>query len=48
MKDESIDTPDFARRLRAADREAFEEVVRRYLRQVHRTARGAGLDSRQA
>lgn len=48
MQDESIDTPDFALRLRSADRSAFEEVVRRYLQQVHRTARGAGLNRQQA
>ena len=38
-----VDTPDFAERIRKRDAQALEEVVRRYLPQILRAARGAGL-----
>ena len=41
-----LDDPSLARRVRAGDREAIEAVVRAYLGQVFRAARGAGLDPR--
>ena len=44
----SIDDPGFAARVRAGDREAIEAVVRAYLSQVFRAARGAGLDPQAA
>jgi len=40
--------PDFPARLRARDPVALETVVRTYLGQVHRIARGAGLGPQQA
>lgn len=40
--------PQFVSRLRAGEREALEAVVRAYLPQVHRAARGAGLRGGQA
>ena len=44
----SIDDPGLAARVRASDREAIEVVVRAYLGQVFRAARGAGLDAQAA
>ena len=38
-----VDDPGFAARIRERDAQAFEEVVRRYLPQILRAARGAGL-----
>ncbi len=38
-----VDDPGFAARIRERDAQALEEVVRRYLPQVLRAARGAGL-----
>lgn len=38
----------FAERLRAGDRDALEAVVRAYLPQVHRAARGAGFSAERA
>ena len=38
-----MDDPGFAARIRERDAQAFEEVVRRYLPQILRAARGAGL-----
>lgn len=43
-----VDDPNFALRIRERDTEALEEVVRRYLPQVLRAARGAGLDAQLA
>ena len=40
----SIDDPGFAERIRAGDRAAIEVVVKAYLSQILRAARGAGLD----
>ena len=40
----SIDDPQFAERIRAADPEALGAVVTSYLGQIHRAARSAGLD----
>jgi len=44
----SIDEPGFADRIRAGDRTAIEAVVKAYLAQILRAARGAGLDETQA
>ena len=44
----SIDDPRFAERIRAADPEALRAVVTAYLGQIHRAARGAGLDPERA
>ena len=38
-----VDDPDFAQRIRERDAQALEEVVHRYLPQILRAARGAGL-----
>ena len=38
-----VDDPDFAARIRVRDAQALEEVVRRYLPQILRAARGAGF-----
>ncbi len=38
-----VDDPDFAARIRERDAQALQEVVRRYLPQILRAARGAGL-----
>ncbi len=38
-----VDDPDFAARIRERDAQALEEVVRRYLPQILRAARGAGF-----
>ena len=38
-----VDDPDFGARIRERDTQALEEVVRRYLPQILRAARGAGL-----
>ena len=38
-----VDDPDFAARIRERDAQALEEVVRRYLPQILRTAGGAGF-----
>ncbi len=38
-----VDDPDFAARIRERDAQALEDVVRRYLPQILRAARGAGL-----
>ena len=43
-----VDDPDFAARIRERDAESLAEVVRLYLPQVLRTARGAGLDPQLA
>lgn len=43
-----IDDPAFVARIRAGDREAMARVVRAYLGQVVRAARGAGLDGPSA
>ncbi len=44
----SIDDPQFAKRIRAADPEALGAVVKAYLGQIHRAARSAGLDPERA
>ncbi len=44
----SIDDPQFANRIRAADPEALGAVVKAYLGQIHRAARSAGLDPERA
>ena len=44
----SIDDPGFAEWIRAGDRAAIEVVVKTYLPQILRAARGAGLDETQA
>jgi len=44
----SIDDPGFAERIRVGDRTAIEAVVKAYLSQILRAARGAGLDETQA
>lgn len=44
----SIDDPGFTTLIRAGDREAIHAVVKAYLGQVLRAARGAGLDAQQA
>ena len=44
----SIDDPQFANRIRAADPEALRAVVTSYLGQIHRAARSAGLDPERA
>jgi len=38
-----VDDPDFAARIRERDAQALEDVVRRYLPQILRAARGAGF-----
>ena len=38
-----MDDPSFAAQIRERDVQALEEVVRRYLPQILRAARGAGL-----
>ena len=38
-----VDDPDFAARIRSRNAQALEEVVRRYLPQILRAARGAGF-----
>lgn len=43
-----IDAPDLPARIRARDRAALEAVVRAYLDQIVRAARGAGLTGPQA
>ena len=43
-----VDDPDFTARIRERDAEALEEVVRLYLPQVLRAARGAGLGPQNA
>ena len=44
----TVDHPEFAARIRARDPEAIETVVHKYLRQILRTAQGAGLDLQHA
>ncbi len=44
----AADPPDLAARIRASDPEAIQEVVRAYLPQILRAARGAGLDGQLA
>ncbi len=44
----SIEDPGFAERIRAGNRDAIETVVKAYLAQILRAARGAGLDETQA
>ncbi len=44
----SLATPEFVERLRSGDAEAKREVVRAYLPQIVRTARGAGLRHEEA
>lgn len=44
----AVDPPDLAGRIRASDPEAIQEVVRAYLPQILRAARGAGFDAQQA
>lgn len=44
----SLNSSGFARRIRGRDPNAVQEVVRRYLPQVFRAARGAGLDEEAA
>ena len=44
----AVDHPEFAARIRARDPEAIETVVHKYLRQILRTAQGAGLDLQHA
>ena len=44
----SVDDPGLAERIRAGDRDAIEVVVKAYLAQILRAARGAGLDETQA
>ena len=44
----SIEDPQLAERIRAADPEALQAVVKAYLGQIHRAARGAGLDAERA
>jgi len=44
----SIEDPQFAERIRTADPEALRAVVKAYLGQIHRAARGAGLDPERA
>ena len=44
----SIDDPGFAERICTGDRAAIEAVVKTYLPQILRAARGAGLDETQA
>ena len=44
----SIDDPQLAERIRAADPEALRAVVTSYLGQIHRAARSAGLDPERA
>jgi RNA polymerase sigma-70 factor (ECF subfamily) len=44
----SIDDPQFAEKIRAADPEALRAVVTAYLGQIHRAARSAGLDPERA
>ena len=44
----SVDSPDFAARIRERDAQSLEEVVRLYLPQVLRAARGAGLGAQLA
>ena len=44
----NLDDPEFAAGIRAGDREAIRAVVRAYLSQILRAARGAGLDAEQA
>jgi RNA polymerase sigma-70 factor (ECF subfamily) len=43
-----VDGPDLAGRIRARDPDAMQEVVRAYLPQILRAARGAGLDDQLA
>ncbi|MDP3937444.1 MAG: sigma-70 family RNA polymerase sigma factor [Deltaproteobacteria bacterium] len=45
---EAMADPDFVARIQASDAKAFEDVVRAYLEQVFRTARGAGLDPQRS
>jgi RNA polymerase sigma-70 factor (ECF subfamily) len=40
--------PEFVARLQSGERDALEAVVHAYLRQIHRAARGAGLDADRA
>lgn len=40
----NFDDPQFVAKLTAGDRQAIEAVVRAYLGQIHRAARGAGLN----
>lgn len=44
----SIEDPQLAEKIRAADPEALRAVVKAYLGQIHRAARGAGLDPERA
>jgi RNA polymerase sigma-70 factor (ECF subfamily) len=44
----SMEDPQLAERIRAADPEALRLVVKTYLGQIHRAARSAGLDPEQA
>ena len=44
----SLATPEFVERLRSGNAEAKREVVRAYLPQIVRTARGAGLRPEEA
>ncbi len=44
----SIDDPQLAERIRAADPEALRTVVTSYLGQIHRAARSTGLDPERA
>ncbi len=46
--DPSLDDPRFPALIRAGDRDAIQTVVRAYLSQILRAARGAGLDAQQA
>lgn len=45
---EELGSPDLATRVRAGDPEALEKVVKAYLRQIVRAARGAGLGPEEA
>ena len=40
----SVETPEMVDRIRRSDPEALGAVIRAYLRQIYRAARGAGLD----
>ncbi len=48
LADRSTDPPDLAARIRDRDPEAIQEVVKAYLPQILRAARGAGLDAELA
>ncbi len=45
---ELVEDPQLVERIRAGDAEVLGDIVQRYLRQIERAGRGAGLDAHQA